>query len=434
MIEFIKTDDKCVIETVLGDSTNPNIPIFFDGNGIITTISEYLTYKSIDCTDVDGSVETYSYYIQKFLKYISNESNNKKELKWNKVTDRHLVQWRTSMEDEGLTDNYIINCLSTVFKFYAWAEKEKKLLNHVAIHDDSEMTYAISAVKNKKSNTWSWPHYPKAGTSAKYTPTNDEMEKIHTAALDLSSSVGLRDSILMTIYERTARRFEALQIKIDDIPDWDEIEEGLAEDRIFTVKVIGKRKYIRDIEFLPETMEAIREYIESDRQEIVNRIKQGDPNYTDPRYLFIGNDSGLPLNKQYLSRRISKIIKSTGIKDASGHRVRAKGLTDIVAGYDGHDSKGNLLDGKDVLIRAANKAGQKNTESLRPYLANSRAPGSSSKIANIERLRAIDNKLKYTKSSLDKIEALKPLYTAYEEGNIQKTEDELIKLLENIVS
>ena len=149
MIRFFKTDDRCVIKSFIEEIPYPNIPIFFDLNGIIIPVSEFLVYKSIDDTDVSSSVETYAYILQKFLKYIEGEKGCK-EVMWNKVTDSHLMEWRDGMEKNDYSTNYIIDCLSLVFSFYKWAEINKYLKNHVAIYDDSDREYAISAVKNTK--------------------------------------------------------------------------------------------------------------------------------------------------------------------------------------------------------------------------------------------------------------------------------------------
>lgn len=430
MIKFFKTDERCVIKNFIEELPYPNIPIFFDLNGIIIPVSEFLVYKSINDTDASSSVETYAYILQKFLKYIEGEKGCEKVM-WNKVTDSHLFEWRDGMEKNDYSTNYIIDCLSVVFSFYKWAEINKHLKNHVAIYDDSDREYAISAVKNTKKNSWVWPYYPSSTKKFKNTPTNDELEKIHHIALGMSNTVGVRDTLLMSIYERSARRFEALQITIDDIPSWDNIEEALLEDKIFKIKITGKGKVVRDIEFLPETMQLAREYIDRERQKIVDSVKKRNPEFIEPRDLFIGNNSGTPLNKQYISRRISTIMKKAGV-DASGHRIRAKGLTDIVYGYDGYDANGKPYSSDDVLIRAAEKAGHKDKSSLRDYLALSRSSGADSKIANIERLRAIDNQLEQKKGSLSKIEDLKPLYSAYEEGNVNEIENELVKLRENL--
>jgi site-specific recombinase XerD len=426
MIFYRLTNDECVIHGDFKDSSHSGVPVFYDKNGVIEAISDYFIYKSITDTDVKSSVLTYANLMQKFLRFIDRHSNDNNQLAWNNVMDRHLIEWRNIMTEEGKTSGYIRGCLETVFKFYEWAERNKHIRNHVAIYNDNN-EYPISA-KQGKTKTWSWPYYPRVVTEQKNTPTNDQLEKLHVETMKASDVVGLRDSLLLSIYERTARRAEALQIKVSDIPDWDELEEYVYENKIVHIQITGKKNRKRDLLFLPETMEIAREYIEGDRADAVKAAKKRDPSYREPEELFISHTSGLPLNMQYVSRRISNLMKKAGIKNASGHRVRAKALTDVVSAFDGFDEKGNPYAAEDVLIRAAEHAGHANPQSLRPYLAFSRSAGLASKLNNIELARTNEIKLNLKKKQLANLDKLVPLVEAALEG--RGVEKELIKLLD----
>lgn len=102
-------------------------------------------------------------------------------------------------------------------------------------------------------------------------------------------------------------------------------------------------------------------------------------------------------------------MKKAGI-DGTGHRVRAKGLTGIVAAFDGFDAQGQPESAQDVLIRAAEKAGHSNPQSLRPYLALSRSEGLAAKLNNVELLRDMKIKFQMRKKKLPKYIRL-PLYS-----------------------
>lgn len=130
------------------------------------------------------------------------------------------------------------------------------------------------------------PHIPSSTSKARPTPTNDALEKLHVTTIEESEKVGIRDSLIFAIYERSTRRMEALQIKLLDVPDWDEIEEYQDNNKIFYVEIMDKRKKLRDLEFLPETMELLREYIESDRGDAVQAAKKRDSFYKEPDELF----------------------------------------------------------------------------------------------------------------------------------------------------
>jgi site-specific recombinase XerD len=425
MIFYKMTNEDCILQGTFRKLTHNGIPIFFDRNGVIEAVSNYLIFKSIKDTDEITSVTTYADQLQTFLRFIEDSG---KQIAWQNVTDGHLVEFRDIKINSGNKAGYVAGLLRTVFDFYVWAERNKYIRHHVAIYSDDK-EYAISAEKTKFS--WKWPHMPSSNSKTRPTPTNDDLELLHTTTIEESEIVGVRDSLIFSIYERSARRMEALQIKVSDVPEWDQIEEYQQENKIFCIEVTGKRRKIRDIEFLPETMELLRDYIENDRAEAVRVGKKNHQFYKEPEELFLGSTTGLPLNKQYISRRLSGLMKKSGIK-GTGHRVRAKGITDIVAAFDGFDEKGQPLSAQDVLIRAAEKAGHSNPSSLRHYLALSRSEGLAAKLNNIELLRTIDIQLQIRKKQIEGINNANELFEAIK--NNTNIEEELIGFLNKYLS
>lgn len=422
MIFYKATDESCILQGAFSKSTYSAIPVFFDKNGVIEAVSNYLIFKAIKDTDEITSVTTYADQLQTFLRFIDEKG---KGLTWQSVTDGHLVEFRDNKIKSGNKDGYVAGVLRTVFDFYLWAERNKVTRHHVAIYNNDKQ-YAISAEKTKTS--WKWPHIPSSTSKAKPTPTNDDLELLHAITIEESDVVGTRDSLIFSIYERSARRMEALQIKVSDVPDWDEIEEYQADNKIFYVEVTGKRKIDRDLEFLPETMELIREYIENERAVAVNAAKKRDKFYKEPDELFLAATTGKPLNKQYISRRLSGLMKKAGVA-GTGHRVRAKGLTDIVAAFDGFDDRGQPKSAQDVLIRAAEKAGHSNPQSLRHYLALSRSEGLAAKLNNVELLRDMEIKVQMRKKQIKEIDQASDLFDAI--LNDVNVEEELLKFLQS---
>lgn len=405
MIFYKTTDEGCILQGTFIKSSYSGIPVFFDNNGVIEAVSNYLIFKAIKDTDKITSVTTYADQLLTFLRFIDEKGNG---ATWESVTDGHLVGFRNAKVNSGNKSGYVAGVLRTVFDFYLWAERNKYIRHHVAIyHDDKE--YAISAEKTKTN--WKWPYIPSSTSKAKPTPTNDELELLHSVTIEASQIVGARDSLIFSIYERSARRMEALQIKVSDIPEWDEIEEFQAEDKIFYVEVTGKRGILRDLEFLPETMELIREYIENERADIVAAAKKRNSKYKEPDEIFVSATTGNPLNKQYISGRLSRLMSLAGVA-GTGQRVRAKGLTDIVAAFDGFDDRGQPKSAQDVLIRAAEKAGHSNPQSLRHYLALSRSEGLAAKLNNIELLRDLQVKVNVCRKQLERVEMARELFDA----------------------
>lgn len=425
MIFYKITDEECILQGAFSKLSYSGIPVFFDNNGVIEAVSHYLIFKSIKDTDLITSVTTYADQLQTFFRFIENKG---KGITWSNVTDGHLVEFRDTKLKSGNKDGYVAGLLRTVFDFYMWAERNKYIRHHVAIYTDDK-EYSISAEKTKTS--WKWPHIPSSTSKARPTPTNDDLEVLHATTIEESDTVGVRDSLIFTIYERSARRMEALQIKTSDVPDWEQIEEYQDDNKIFYVEIMGKGKKLRDLEFLPETMELLREYIENERTEAVQAAKKRDKFYKEPNDLFLGATTGKPLNLQYISRRLSGLMKKAGV-DGTGHRVRAKGLTDIVTAFDGFDDRGQPKSAQDVLIRAAEKAGHSNPESLRHYLALSRSEGLAAKLNNVELSRDLEIKIEMRKKQIAEIDKANDLFVAI--LNDLNVEDELLKFLQKYVA
>ena len=86
------------------------------------------------------------------------------------------------------------------------------------------------------------------------------------------------------------------------------------------------------------------------------------------------------MTSDYVSGRISKAIRLAGVENASGHRLRASGLTALVAASDGLDASSKLLPAEQVLWNAAERAGHRHWRTLEPYLSIVRSSGSKPQI------------------------------------------------------
>ena len=433
---FYKLSTKlCEISDHRNVYSVPGVPVIFNDEGIFLVPSKFLMSLSLDEKDVRSSVRTYADHLLAFFKYIESSEYRAEmgdeKCKWNLATDRTLSSFVRSKQNQKkrASDKYIGQVIGTVFRFYRWAEQNKHIYKHVAIYDDDH-DYAISARKNPKTGRWSWPYVPKAEDEFQPVPTNEDLETAHMRAFELSGKVGRRDTLLLSLYELSARRAEALQVKLDQIPSLDEIEEAICADKLFGIKVIGKGKVKRTISILPELAEQIRQYIECERAEIVAKCKKRDRTYKDPGLVFVSYERGLPLNPNYISTRISELLDI-----GTGHRVRAKGLTDIVAALDVNNEDGSPMAAKDILIRAAEVAGHKNPSSLRSYLASSRSADLASRVGAIQRYRVLENKIESQKRKLSNYEALSTLVEAIESG-IDVSEEQIRSALslQNAVS
>ena len=372
---FRRTDHCC---TVAGISY-PDIPVFFDQDGVVEPFSDYMIHLRYQGKVAVNSALTYAYQLQKFLNHLGSQS-----VDWREVADRDLIAWRDALiERDGLSRNTVAAYVGAAFAFYCWAEANGWVSGSVRLPtsgqaDDGNalVPYRLSSKRSRdpKGRGWYvWAYTPKHEHRLnRHTPTPDEMDKLHEMAAQ--GRTAERDTLILSFYEELLlRRAEALDFKVADIPQWSEIDEFERDDKPFIVRVLGKGSKTRPVSMLPELAARARLYIEGERSRAVDMARARDPGYVEPRALFLADTTGLPLTKQYLSRRLSELMRATGISNASGHRVRAAGITAMVEAYDGVDGAGVPYVAEQVLWKVAERAGHAHIESLRPYLDLSRS-------------------------------------------------------------
>lgn len=435
-LRFYKTDDRCI-----SDGMNyPGIPVFFDRHGVVEGISDYMIHLRRTEGHPASTVETYAYQLQKYFKHLRTTLTEDGELDWRNVTDQTLIGWRDRlMKIEGLRDSTVNSYLNTVFMFYHWAEEFGQVKNCVAIHDyeaSADKIYQIAAVRDRKGK-WSWPYLPKVKDKPdRNTPTPEQLEAVHVNAFELSLT-GQRDSLILSFYEDMGlRESEVLSLKVDDIPSWDEIHSALEEDRIFFLTILGKGSKTRHVPALPELMRRAREYIEGDRAKAVSSARKRNLAYRPPKALVVSKTLGNKLNRQYLSKRLSELLKSAGIEGVSGHRVRATFIETQVEASDGYDQTGRPLPAEQVLWKVGEKVGHSSAESTRPYLnkvrSRSFATASDQILDSAGKLKDINRQLAEKGGALAKVNKLKLAADALSRGKTTEASNLLAQLLRQL--
>ena len=382
---FVVTDHRCVID----GAAYPGIPIFFCETGVHEPVSEYFVWLGYECRRPPSTLKTYAYHILKFLKRIRDEG-----IEWQAVTDHVLIAWRDRMlDEEGLQAATVASYLESVFNFFRWAEETKRVRFTVPLYDetdpDGKLTYQISA-KRRPNNELSWPYLPKVSRSLpRHTPTNPEIEQIHVEAY--RGSNGQRDTLLLSMFEELyLRRAEALSLTVGDIPPWDALDDALVSKIPFTFPVLGKGAKVRYVTARPELMLRAREYIDETRADAVRKAQRRNAAYRAPNDLFLGSTTGQPLTKEHVSKHISRLMQKAGIQRASGHRLRASGLTALVLKYDRVREGEQPFPRDQLLLKVADAAGHERWETLEPYLALARTPVHSDETAqNLENIELI---------------------------------------------
>ena len=379
VVFFVVTDARCVVR----GNAYPGIPIFFDVNGVIEPFSDYMIHVVREQRRPPTTARTYAVYLQKFLKHLASIG-----VVWTDVTDGTLIAWRDALlAQQHLVEGTVVAYLSAAFSFYRWAEVSGRVRFVVNLYvgrdgvrsTRDERSYQISAKCSRRGEVY-WPNLPKdPGGAVRHTPSHDEIERVHIEVFE--TQTGERDSLLLSFYEDCyLRRSEALSLTVRDIPFWEDIESKLLAEEVFTLFVRGKGNKLRPVIVLPELMALAREYIEGKRARVVAQAKLRHPRYVDPGALFLSQTSGRALTRDYVSGRISKALRLAGVENASGHRLRASGLTALVAAYDGFDESGKFLPAEQVLWKAAEAAGHEHWRTLEPYLRIVRSSGSKPQI------------------------------------------------------
>ena len=373
-IFFVVTDARCVVQ----GTACPGIPIFFDANGLLEQVSDYMVHLVHERRRPATTARTYAVYLQKFLKHLASLG-----LVWTDVTDATLIAWRNGLlARERLAPGTVAAYLSAVFKFYCWAEERGRVRYFVNLHagreglgpPQHERSYRISASRSRRGHLY-WPRLPNdPGGAVRHTPSHDEIQRVHVQVFE--TQTGQRDSVLLRFFEDCyLRRSEALSLTVGDVPFWEDIERTLMAAEVFTLLVRGKGGRVRQVIVLPELMGMAREHIEGERARVVARARSRDGRYVDPGALFLSYTTGRALNNDYVSARISTAMRAAGVENASGHRLRASGLTALVSAYDGSDETGKFLPVEDVLWKAAERAGHRHWRTLEPYLRFVRSAG-----------------------------------------------------------
>lgn len=419
-VRFVMTDEECVI----GGLPYSGIPVFFSRNGVITPFSDYMIHMRVKHRTPESTAETYAYHLQKWQKHLMMVG-----VQWDRATDGTLIAWRDMQLDvEKLEPGTVSGYLQSAFSFYLWAEEQQVTRGNVAIYGDMGKRYRISArrVEDGRYLTWVWPYLPTVPRKPnRHTPTSQEIERVHGRMIQ--TGTGTRDSLLISFYEEAAtRRAEALQLEVGDIPSWKQIEKARDSGETFTIKIVGKGGKVRYVPVLPDLMGRARDYIEGSRSAAVQAARNRNSRYKEPADLFLGENSGRALNKQYVSRLISRHMRSAGIERASGHRIRARGLTNIVTAFDGYHEDGQPFSSEMILWKAADIAGHADPEYLRPYLNLSRAPGAESLAAKImrgeSRLRDLSVRIEEKCKTLEKLAGTSAVIEAIRSGQYDKIE------------
>lgn len=297
------------------------------------------------------------------------------------TTDDILEAYRNRCEKHGLIPRVINRKLGVVFRFFVWAQNDRFFKNIIGERSDT-VSYPINIwwevrTKRKKKVICSDLLYRGKKLSKRFgaVPTSADMEEAYIAASRGGFGVASRDVLLLKLAEDLALRgAECLSLKLKDLPERSQLESGEVQENGWVVTLARKGGHIQDMPFPADILSELLDYVENVRAGVMAR----NPATTEHGFIFVAHDSGLRINRQYISRRLSKafeVAKGRRIgkkRKLTHHRVRAKSLTELFKSLvdDEVEKQGGLhrIREEHVLALAASFAGHSDPQSLRDYL------------------------------------------------------------------
>ena len=368
---LIFTNEKCLIE----NQSYPAIPLMLDSaNNVVETASNWFRHLILIRRRSSSSVRQFAYQLQQWWKFLQE-----KNIDWYEVDDYKIAAWRDSFLNRQFDKATVNNLVLTVFKFYLWAERNGYTTGLIGETDISRnFRPRLSVVVNTNKNgriTYTTPLLIRnVAKPILPTPTNDDITKVHQALADIyanNTDIFVRDSLILMWMEGTGlRRAEVVSLKISDVPGWDEIQTLEENQDNAKITVTGKGNKRRIVFAGTDLLTQTLDYIETERKAIVKRFNsRKDANYKEPKSIFLSNKTGMSLNVDSVSQLFAKAFRKAGVR-GSGHRVRARFLTNLVTGLleAQFEKFKSLPDAASVLLPAAQIAGHNHIETLRPYL------------------------------------------------------------------
>lgn len=381
-----ETDKRCVIN----GKQRPGIPLLMRRDGLIVApVSRWLRTVALE-RDRTLTALTYGDHLRMFWGFLDDSGTD-----WEHVDDAVLLRWRKQQERHGkkvrkktarhaLRKTTINTRLGTVVAFYRWAERNGYLRpGHVGEvlyrEDGTRIQPRITLVESNRRGRGRGALVPNVllkGADSKtprHTPTRTEIDDILREARREAKTPELADrNVLMIRWasEAACRRMEYASLKVGQIMRFTdhEIQTLAATRKEAVIRVLAKRRAAgRDVAVSPDLLQATREFVETSRAAIIGRIKERNRAYRDPGFVFI-TGKGKPLSLKSITNVMGNAFRAAGVEDASGHRLRAHGITEVFEAMYLADRQTATLSPATLLARVAERFGHRNPNSLKHYL------------------------------------------------------------------
>jgi site-specific recombinase XerD len=432
-VVILFTDETCEIN----GRVQTELPLLLDAQrAVIESASDWLRYQAVFLNYPPATLRLYAEILALFWNYLTDHRTH-----WTDVDDELLIAWRNHQEIKLKVKKRTINQrLSTIFQFYWWAQTRGYANNIVTdpAADDRPPAPISVALTPIRSNSRVHPNftlrspllYKTTRQPNVHTPTAEEATNLHATLAGLHSPrVAERNTLMLSWAEEAGlRRKEFAALAVEQIPDWNDLYSLVEQDLSKDIELsITKGGHSRIIEVVPDLLIRTRNYIEEERNDVVDRFKtKYGSGYAAPSTIFLSEKTGKALHLRSITNLISGAFRRANIS-GSGHRMRARFLTNLVQFYydEALAKHGRSVSLDIVLLKAAEAAGHANPESLRPYLNLVRkrhltTKGRERLRYNEQRLLSVSRRLESKSRQLETSDVLQELSQAIRSG--RKTE------------
>lgn len=256
------------------------------------------------------------------------ESYAKSVVIWMEAMDVNDLDWRdadievahmfaATLRRENVSESTIKLRMQHVQEFYKWA-KRKKHVSETPYFLESRRT-AAKASAPKQGEALRLPATPQRRVRAQST---SDFEKVLAKNPRKSESLSKRDELMAEAARYMGlRRSEVAALRVDQFEGLDLSQEALV---IEIVSAKGKGRV--DSVLVPRLYAMkVRQYVESQRAQLVARLKKVDPGYAEPSELFLndrGKNKGQPIDPDYIGDSWRRSAVRAGI-DSRFHDNRS---------------------------------------------------------------------------------------------------------------
>ncbi|NEJ88843.1 hypothetical protein GR223_23400 [Rhizobium leguminosarum] len=383
-LQMARFSGKISFITLVRDSLAYQVPLLQWGGRIDEEVSDWLRHLALSIKAPETSLKTYSSVIRDFTRF-----RRRHQFLWDEVDDGLIQKFQSFKLAKGVKADVVNQYTDIVFGFYIWLEETGRLTNHVQLSPGSNtgkkrIDFNITS-KSTSPSTWKvddapgrvWNHRLTLSDNSKkdkrHTPNKEEIGRLQDSVLDQKH--GERNLLLFLWAEKTgARRFEVLQITVQDLPTEEGRDEIADKGGTWAIQVFRKGRDEKGNLFVPvDLLRLTAQYVKYERSKIVTRCQERGVSVSDSLFL---TDKGKGLAASSLTGLSRAAFIKAGVLRSSYHRLRAVFATQetkkaVEALESGHMQ---LIPGTNwtqtILLRVAELLDHSNLESLEHYLNN----------------------------------------------------------------